>query len=68
MNRLSAFIAELHSLFPEDPPYLVTAYKIILVIAGFLIAWLFLRALLHFVEKRISKYEYLRSAFGGIDY
>jgi uncharacterized membrane protein SpoIIM required for sporulation len=60
MNRLSTFIAELQTRLPKDPPYLVTAYKIILVIAGFFVAWIFLRWLLHFVEKRISKYEFIQ--------
>jgi small-conductance mechanosensitive channel len=60
MNRLSTFIAELQTRLPKDPPYLVTAYKIILVIAGFFVAWIILRWLLHFVEKRISKYEFIQ--------
>jgi len=60
MNRLSAFIADLQTRLPEDLPYLVTAYKIILVIAGFFVAWIVLRWLLHFVEKRISKYEFIQ--------
>jgi small-conductance mechanosensitive channel len=60
MNRLSTFIAELQTRLPKDPPYLVTAYKIILVIAGFFVAWIILRWLLHFVEKRINKYEFIQ--------
>ena len=60
MNRLSAFITELQTRLPDDPPYLVTAYKIILVVAGFFVAWFILRGLLHFVEKRISKYEFIQ--------
>ena len=60
MNRLSAFIAEIQTRFPKDPPYLITAYKIILVVAGFFVAWIILRWLLHFVEKRISKYEFIQ--------
>jgi hypothetical protein len=60
MNQFLAFISELQARFPDDPPYLVTAYHIILVVAGFLVAWMILRALLHFVKKRISKYEFIQ--------
>ncbi len=60
MNRLSAFIVELQARFPDDQPYLNIAYQIILVVAGFFIAWVILRWLLHFVEKRISKYEFIQ--------
>ena len=60
MNRLSAFIAELQTRFPSDQPYLIIAYQIILVVAGFFLAWVILRWLLHFVEKRISKYEFFQ--------
>jgi hypothetical protein len=60
MNRLSAFIAELQTLLPDGPPYLVTAYQIMLVVAGFFVAWIILRWLLHFVEKRISRYEFIQ--------
>jgi len=61
MNRLFAFISELQSRLPDGPPYLVTAYQIILVVTGFFIAWMILKALLHFVEKRFSKYEFIQS-------
>jgi hypothetical protein len=57
MNRLSAVIAELQTRVPDGPPYLITAYRIILVVAAVFIAWMILRWLLHFVEKKISKYE-----------
>jgi hypothetical protein len=33
MNQLSTFIAELQTLLPDNPPYLVTAYQIMLVVA-----------------------------------
>jgi small-conductance mechanosensitive channel len=61
MNRLFAFITELQTRLPDGPPYLVTAYQIVLVVAGFFIAWMILRALLHFVEKRFSKYEFIQN-------
>jgi len=60
MNRFFAFISELQTRLPDGPPYLVTAYHIILVVAGFFVAWMILRGLLHFVEKRISKYEFIQ--------
>ena len=60
MNRLSAFIAELQTRLLDHPPYLVIAYQIILVFAGVLFAWIILRWLLHFVEKKISKYEFIQ--------
>jgi len=60
MNRLSAFFAELQTLLPDNPPYLVTSYQIMLVVAGFFVAWIILRWLLHFVKKRISRYEFIQ--------
>ena len=60
MNQFIAFISELQTRLPDNPPYLVTAYHIILVVAGLFVAWMILRALLHFVEKRISKYEFIQ--------
>ncbi|MGD1972807.1 MAG: hypothetical protein PVG73_01970, partial [Desulfobacterales bacterium] len=60
MNRWLEFFTELQTRLPDGPPYLVTAYHIILVVAGFLVVWMILRALLHFVEKRISKYEFIQ--------
>jgi len=60
MNRLSTLIAELQTRLLDHPPYLVIAYQIILVFAGVLVAWIILRWLLHFVEKRISKYEFIQ--------
>ena len=60
MNQLSTFIAELQTLLPDNPSYLVTAYQIMLVVAGFFVAWIILRWLLHFVEKRISRYEFIQ--------
>jgi len=60
MNRLFTFIAELQTRLLDHPPYLVIAYQIILVFAGVLFAWIILRWLLHFVEKKISKYEFIQ--------
>jgi small-conductance mechanosensitive channel len=60
MNRLFTFITELQTRLLDHPPYLVIAYQIILVFAGVLLAWIILRWLLHFVEKKISKYEFIQ--------
>ena len=60
MNRLTAFITDIQKRLPEDQPYLILAYQVILVIAGFLVAWILLRWLLHFVEKRIGKSEFIQ--------
>ena len=61
MNQFLAFISALQARLPDGPPYLITAYHIILVVAGFLVVWMILRALLHFVEKRFSKYEFIQN-------
>ena len=60
MQRLSAFFNYLQTLLPADSPSLLLAYKVILIVAGFLIVWLILRWLLHFIEKRITKYDFIR--------
>ena len=60
MQRLSAFFDKLHASLPTDSPYLLLAYKVTLIIVGFIIAWFILRWLLHFVEKRITRYEFIR--------
>ncbi len=61
MNRISTFISALQTQLPDGPPYLVIAYKIILVAAGFFITWMIVRGLLHFVQKRFSKYEFIQN-------
>jgi len=60
MNQLSAFITKLQTLLPTDSPNLLIAYKVILVVAGFFIAYFFLRWLLHFVEKRLKEHEFFQ--------
>ena len=60
MQQLSAFFDILHALLPTDSPYLLLAYKVTLTIVGFIIAWFILRWLLYFVEKRITRYEFIR--------
>ena len=61
MKPISAFITALQTRLPDGPPYFVIAYKIVLVAAGFFIAWMIVRGLLHFVQKRFSKYEFIRN-------
>jgi small-conductance mechanosensitive channel len=60
MQTLSAFFAEIRAGLATDSPYLIITYKVTIAVAGFFIAWLILRWLLHFVEKRIEKYEFIR--------
>ena len=60
MQTLSAFFAEIRAGLATDSPYLIITYKVTVAVAGFFIAWLILRWFLHFVEKRIERYEFIR--------
>jgi len=60
MNQLTAFITKLQALLPTDSPNFLIAYKVTLVVAGFFIAYFFLRWLLHFVEKRLKEHEFFQ--------
>ena len=60
MQTISAFLADIRAGLATDSPLLIITYKIIFAVAGFFIAWFLLRWLLHFVEKRIEKYEFIR--------
>ena len=55
MNQLSAFFAKLETTLGIQAPYLTIALKITLDIVGFLLAWLILRQVLKFIEKRMKK-------------
>ena len=55
MNQLSAFFAKLETTLGIQAPYLTIALKITLDIVGFLLAWLILRQVLKFIEKRMRK-------------
>jgi small-conductance mechanosensitive channel len=60
MQRVSVFFKYLETLLPTDSPYLLLAYKVFLIVAGLLFAWFVLRWLLHLIEKRAAKYEFIR--------
>jgi len=55
MDQLTTFFASLETTLGIQAPYLKMAFKITLVIVGFLIVWLVLRQVLAFIEKRMQK-------------
>jgi small-conductance mechanosensitive channel len=55
MNQLSALFAKLETTLGIQAPYLTIALKVTLDIVGFLLAWLILRQVLKFIEKRMRK-------------
>ncbi|MCK5485574.1 MAG: mechanosensitive ion channel family protein [Desulfobacterales bacterium] len=55
MNQLSALFAKLETTLGIQAPYLTIALKVTLTIVGFLLAWLILRQVLKFIEKRMKK-------------
>jgi small-conductance mechanosensitive channel len=55
MNQLSAFFAKLETTLGIQAPYLTIALRVTLTIVGFLLAWLILRQVLKFIEKRMRK-------------
>ena len=55
MDQLSAFFAKLETTLGIQAPYLTIALKVTLDIVGFLLAWLILRQVLKFIEKRMRK-------------
>jgi small-conductance mechanosensitive channel len=55
MDQLTTFFAELEATLGIQAPYLKLAFKVTLVIIGFLIVWLVLRQVLAFIEKRMHK-------------
>jgi len=57
MDQLTAFFANLETTLGIQAPYLKLAFKVTLVIAGFLIIWLVLRQVLAFIEKRMRKVD-----------
>ena len=60
MEEITAFFARLPALLDTGSPYLMLAYKIILVVAGFFVVWLIIKQLLHFVDKRLTRYEFIQ--------
>ena len=60
MQNISALYERLIALLPADSPRLLMLYKVAIAIAGFFIVWIILRWLLHFVERRLKKYEFVQ--------
>ncbi len=60
MQTLSAFIAKLQALLPTNPPYLIVVEKVVLVLVVFLLTWFVLVQIVHLVERKIRKYEFIR--------
>ena len=55
MEQLTTLIANLETTLGIQAPCLKMAFRVTLVIVGFLIVWLVLREILTFIEKRIKK-------------
>jgi small-conductance mechanosensitive channel len=55
MDQLTSFFADLETTLGIQAPYLKMAFKVTLVIVGFLIVWLVLRQVLAFIERRMQK-------------
>ena len=60
MQSISTLYEKLIALLPADSPRLLMAYKVAIAVAGFFIVWAILRWLLHFVEKRLNKFEFVQ--------
>ena len=60
MQYLSSLYEELIARQPADPPYLLAVYKVAIAVAGFFIIWILLRWMLHFVERRFKKFEFVQ--------
>ena len=61
MQSISALYEKLIALLPADSPRLLVVYKVAIAIAGFFIIWIILRWLLHFVERRLKKFEFVQA-------
>ena len=55
MNQLTDFFTSLEATLGIQAPYLKMAFKVTLVIVGFLIVWFILRLVLGFIERRMKK-------------
>ena len=58
MQRLISLYENLVAMLPADSPQLLMVYKVAIAVVGFFIVWIILRWLLHFVEKRLKKFEF----------
>ena len=61
MQSITTLYEKLLALLPTDSPHLLVAYKIAIAVAGFFIIWIILRWLLHFVERRLKKFEFIQA-------
>jgi small-conductance mechanosensitive channel len=60
MQQIIALYEKLVARLPADSPQLLMVYKVAIAVAGFFIVWVILRWLLHFVEKRLKKFEFVQ--------
>ena len=62
MQNISAYLDRLIAFLPlpAGSPGLLIFYKVVITVAGFLVFWFFVRWLLHFVERRLKKYEFVQ--------
>ena len=60
MQSISSLYEKLIARLPVDPPYLLVIYKVAIAVAGFFIIWMLLRWIMHFVERRLRKFEFVQ--------
>jgi len=60
MQSIITLYEKLIARLPADSPHLLMVYKIAIAIVGFFIIWIILRWLLHFVERRLKKFEFVQ--------
>ena len=61
MQNISTLYEKLIALLPADSPRLLVVYKVAIASAGFFIIWIMMRWLLHFVERRLKKFEFIQA-------
>jgi small-conductance mechanosensitive channel len=61
MQSITTLYERLMALLPADSPYLLAVYKVAIAVAGFFIIWIILKWLLHFVERRLKKFEFVQA-------
>ena len=55
MDQINALLVRLENVLGLKAPYLKAAFRVFLVLLAFLLAWLILRLVLSFIEKRMTK-------------
>jgi len=55
MDQINTLFVRLENALGLKAPYLKAAFKVSLVLLAFLLAWLILRLVLSFIEKRMTK-------------